>query len=115
MRCVSNSKIVVVIILIIIASPCLSAVIALISLNSCLSAKPISPKAPSVRTTRNYQGDVCNVRVVRQVEAHPDAWRLWQPVIAQWNRKHLRNELNAIKKAIGLYRAGGETGQDITI
>jgi 4-hydroxy-2-oxoheptanedioate aldolase len=30
-------------------------------------------------------------------------------------QKHLRNELNAIKKAIGLYRAGGETGQDITI
>lgn len=89
MRCVSNSKIVVVIILITIASPCLSAVIALISLNPCLSAKPTSPRAPSVRTTRDYQSDVCNVRVVRHVEVHPDAWRLWQPVIAQSNRKHL--------------------------
>jgi 4-hydroxy-2-oxoheptanedioate aldolase len=30
-------------------------------------------------------------------------------------QKHLRNELDAIKKAIGLYRAGGETDQDVTI
>lgn len=30
-------------------------------------------------------------------------------------QEHLRNELNAIKKAVGLFRAGDETGQDITI
>jgi len=60
-----------------------------ISLNSCASAGSLSPKAPSARTAKNYQGDVTDVRVVRRVEAHPDAWRLWQPVIAQWKRKHL--------------------------
>jgi 4-hydroxy-2-oxoheptanedioate aldolase len=30
-------------------------------------------------------------------------------------QKHLRNELDTIKKAIGLYRAGDETDQDVTI
>jgi 4-hydroxy-2-oxoheptanedioate aldolase len=30
-------------------------------------------------------------------------------------QKHLCNELDAVKKAIGLGRAGGATGQDITI
>jgi hypothetical protein len=63
--------------------------IAAISLSSFGFAKPLSPKAPSVRTARNYQGDVADVRVVRRVESHPDAWRLWQPVIARWKREHL--------------------------
>jgi len=89
MRCVSNFKIVVVLILTITASPCLSALIAVISLNSCASAGSLSPKAPSARTAKNYQGDVTDVRVIRRIESHPDAWRLWQPVIAQWKRKHL--------------------------
>ncbi|MHC4494513.1 MAG: hypothetical protein ACYSYM_01680, partial [Planctomycetota bacterium] len=89
MRCVSNSKIVMVIILVIAASPCLFADVAVISPNSYSSAKPLGPEAPSVRTAEDYQGDVTDVRVVRHLESHPDAWRLWQPVIAQWKRKHL--------------------------
>jgi hypothetical protein len=36
-----------------------------------------------------YKGDVTDIRVIRRVESHPDAWRLWQPFIAQWKRKHL--------------------------
>jgi hypothetical protein len=89
MRYVSNFKIVVVLILTITASPCLSAVITTISLNYCATARSLSSKAPSVRITKHYQGDVTDVRIVRRVEAHPDAWRLWQPVIVQWKRKHL--------------------------
>jgi len=65
------------------------AVIAVISLNSWTSVKGMSLQAPSVGTARNHQGDVTDVRIVRRVEAHPDAWRLWQPVIAQWNGRHL--------------------------
>jgi len=30
-----------------------------------------------------YEGDVTDVRVVRRVEQHPQAWRIWQPVIIQ--------------------------------
>jgi len=65
------------------------AVIAVISLNSWTSVKGMSLQAPSVGTARNHQGDVTDVRIVRRVEAHPDAWRLWQPVIAQWKGRHL--------------------------
>lgn len=42
-------------------------------------AKPESPVA--------HQGDVTDVRVVRRVEQHPEAWRLWQPFIIQGERK----------------------------
>ena len=28
-----------------------------------------------------YEGDVTDVRVVRRVDQHPQAWRIWQPVI----------------------------------
>jgi len=89
MRYVSNFKIIVVLILTITASPYLSVFIATISLNSYASARSLSPKTSSIRTAKNYQGDVTDVRVVRRVEAHPNAWRLWQPVIAKWKRKHL--------------------------
>lgn len=37
----------------------------------------------------NFKGDVTGVRVIRHLEQHPGAWRLWQPYIAQWKRKHL--------------------------
>ena len=33
-----------------------------------------------------YQGDVTDVRVVRRVEQHPYAWRVWQPFIIQGER-----------------------------
>lgn len=36
-----------------------------------------------------FKGDVTDVRVIRRVELHPDAWRLWEPYIAQWKGEHL--------------------------
>jgi hypothetical protein len=37
-----------------------------------------------------FQGDVTDLRVVRRVEQHPDAWRVWQPFIIQGERpRHL--------------------------
>ncbi|MBC9868428.1 MAG: hypothetical protein F7O42_11220 [Opitutae bacterium] len=36
-----------------------------------------------------YRGDVTDVRVLRNVEQHPDSWRIWQPSIVQWKMKHL--------------------------
>jgi len=64
-------------------------VIAVIALSPCASAKPLMPKVSSVRTAQNHQGDVTDVRVIRRVASHPDAWRVWQPTIAQWKRRHL--------------------------
>jgi len=52
------------------------------------AARPIQ-KAVVVQQAGAYKGDVTDVRVVRRVESHSDAWRLWQPFIAQWKRKHL--------------------------
>ena len=37
--------------------------------------------------TKDYQGDVADVRVIRRVEQHPYAWRVWQPFIIQGERK----------------------------
>ena len=37
----------------------------------------------------DYRGDVTDVRILRNVEQHPDSWRIWQPVIVQWKMKHL--------------------------
>jgi|694.fasta_scaffold00031_107 hypothetical protein len=34
-----------------------------------------------------HQGDVTDVRVIRRVEQHPYAWKLWQPYIIQGERK----------------------------
>ena len=37
-----------------------------------------------------YQGDVEDVQVLRTVEQHPQAWRVWQPVSTQGvKKKHL--------------------------
>lgn len=36
-----------------------------------------------------YEGDVTDVRIIRRIESHPDAWRLWQPYIAHWKKKQL--------------------------
>ena len=38
----------------------------------------------------DYQGDVADLRVIRRVEQHPQAWRIWQPFIIQGDKqKHL--------------------------
>ena len=29
----------------------------------------------------DYRGDVTDLRVVRRVEQHPQAWRVWQPAL----------------------------------
>ncbi|MCU0980470.1 MAG: glycoside hydrolase [Pirellulaceae bacterium] len=34
-----------------------------------------------------HQGDVTDVTVIRRVEQHPQAWRLWQPFIIQGEKK----------------------------
>ncbi|NCF85088.1 MAG: hypothetical protein GWQ08_06085 [Verrucomicrobiaceae bacterium] len=37
-----------------------------------------------------HQGNVTDVRVIRRVEQHPQAWRVWQPVIIKGDKnKHL--------------------------
>ncbi len=61
----------------------------MILLSSFTFVKPLSQKALSAEGARGYKGDVTDIRVIRRVESHPDAWRLWQPFIAQWRRKHL--------------------------
>ena len=65
------------------------AVMPMILLGSYAFAKPLMQKAPSGRQGRAYKGDVTDISVVRRVESHPDAWRLWQPFIAKWKRNHL--------------------------
>ncbi len=50
--------------------------------------KPLSPEARFVQGG-DYKGDVTDIRVVRHVESNPYAWRVWQPFIAQWKKKHL--------------------------
>jgi hypothetical protein len=37
-----------------------------------------------------YQGDVTDLRVIRRIDQHPHAWRIWQPFIIQAHqKKHL--------------------------
>jgi len=43
--------------------------------------------APARGQEPAYEGDVTDVRVIRHVEKHPQAWRLWQPYIIQSTRK----------------------------
>lgn len=65
------------------------AIIATILPASCAFGEPLMRKASSGREERAYKGDVTDIRVVRRVESHPDAWRIWQPFIAKWKLKHL--------------------------
>ncbi len=54
--------------------------------------------ATSHAQTGDYQGDVTDIRVVRRVEQHPDAWRVWQPFIIQGQRKrHLIVAFGALR------------------
>ncbi|TWU30717.1 sialidase family protein [Novipirellula artificiosorum] len=34
-----------------------------------------------------HEGDIADVRVIRRVEQHPYAWKIWQPVIIQGDKK----------------------------
>ena len=65
------------------------AVVLMILPSSYAFAKPMSQKDLFGQGVGGYKGDVTDIRVIRRVESHPDAWRLWQPFIAQWKRKHL--------------------------
>ena len=49
----------------------------------CLSLVAASGHAQEA----SFQGDVTDVRIIRRVEQHPQAWRLWQPFIVQANKK----------------------------
>jgi hypothetical protein len=60
----------------------------------------------------SFKGDVADVRVIRRLERHTDAWRLWQPYIAQWRRKHLVVAFGAMaigKKDMGTILASVST------
>ena len=34
-----------------------------------------------------YEGDVTDIRIVRRLEQHPHAWKIWQPFIVQGDRR----------------------------
>ena len=59
--------------------------------------------AVSATTTRSQEpghtGDVTDLRVVRRVEQHPQAWRIWQPFIIQGQRqRHLIVAYGAMRR-----------------
>ncbi len=37
----------------------------------------------------DHKGDVTGLRIIRNVEQHPDSWRIWQPTILHWRKQHL--------------------------
>ena len=53
-----------------------------IILTALLLAPGMSPAREVV-----HKGDVTDIRVIRRVEQHPEAWRLWQPFIIQGEKK----------------------------
>ena len=54
-----------------------------------------------------YSGDVTDVRTIRRVEQHPQAWRVWQPFIIQGDKK------NHLLVAFGAMRNGKKDMGDI--
>lgn len=54
-----------------------------------------------------YSGDVTDVRTIRHVEQHPQAWRIWQPFIISGNKK------NHLIVAYGAMRNGKKDMGDI--
>ena len=67
----------------------------LLSVTACLATPAFAARAKksaaaSSAPASGHQGDVTDVRVVRRIEQHPDAWRVWQPFIIQGERsRHL--------------------------
>lgn len=57
----------------------------------------------------DYSGDVTDVRTIRRVEQHPQAWRVWQPVIIQGPKK------NQLLVAFGAMRNGKKDMGDIFV
>lgn len=55
----------------------------------------------------SHEGDVTDVRVLRRVEQHPQAWRVWQPFIIQGAKK------NHLLVAYGAMRNGKKDMGDI--
>jgi hypothetical protein len=46
--------------------------------------------AGATASPANHRGDVTDIRELRHVDQHPDAWRVWQPFIVQGlKRRHL--------------------------
>lgn len=97
------------------------AVMLIILLSSYAFAKRLSQEALFVQGAWGYKGDVADVRVIRRVEQHPGAWRLWQPYIAQGQQKrHLIVAFGAMmngKKDMGdifvsLSTDGGDTWEE---
>ena len=69
----------------------------------------VSRAATVLSQERDYKGDVTDVRVVRRVEQHPLAWRVWQPVILQGIKK------NHLLVAYGAMRNGKKDMGDICV
>ncbi len=58
--------------------------------NSILILAVLAVLATTIRAEDiEYEGDVTDVRIIRRIESHPDAWRVWQPFIAHWNKRRL--------------------------
>lgn len=57
----------------------------------------------------DFEGDVTDVRTICRVERHPQAWRVWQPVIIQGHAK------NQILVAYGAMRNGKKDMGDIFV
>ena len=56
-----------------------------------------------------HRGDVTDVRVIRRVEQHPQAWRVWQPVIIKGDKK------KQLLVAFGAMRNGKKDMGDIFV
>lgn len=57
----------------------------------------------------DHKGDVTDLRVVRRVEQHPQAWRVWQPVIIKGDKK------KQLLVAFGAMRNGKKDMGDIFV
>ncbi|MEO2003100.1 MAG: sialidase family protein, partial [Candidatus Poribacteria bacterium] len=56
--------------------------------------------APGIARAKEvaHKGDVTDIRVIRRIEQHPQAWRIWQPVIIQGDKKrHLLVAFGAMR------------------
>jgi len=43
--------------------------------------------APACAATAPFKGDVTDPRIIRRLEQHPYAWKVWQPFIIQGGKK----------------------------